>query len=79
MSADLGGREDPLRTRGRAAAGRPEPLASLAAVAARQQRHADARSPAEQALALRPDLIPAHMAIARADLSRVQPTAPRRA
>lgn len=46
----------------------PEPLASLAAIAARQQRHADARSLAERALALRPGLVTAHMAIARADL-----------
>ncbi|MCO5124211.1 MAG: sulfotransferase [Rhizobacter sp.] len=46
----------------------PEPLASLAAVAARQQRHGDARELAERALALRPGLVTAHMAIARADL-----------
>ncbi|MEO8123225.1 MAG: sulfotransferase [Burkholderiales bacterium] len=45
-----------------------EPLASLAAVAARQQRHGEARELAERALALRPDLVTAHMAIARADL-----------
>lgn len=48
--------------------GEAEPLASLAAVAARQQRHGDARELAERALALRPDLVTAHMAIARADL-----------
>ena len=48
--------------------GDPEPLASLAAIAARQQRHGDARALAERALALRPGLVTAHMAIARADL-----------
>ena len=48
--------------------GDPEPLASLAAIAARQQRHGDARVLAERALALRPGLVTAHMAIARADL-----------
>lgn len=48
--------------------GDAEPLASLAAVAARQQRHGEAREMAQRALALRPDLVTAHMAIARADL-----------
>lgn len=48
--------------------GEADPLASLAAIAAREQRHADARRLAERALALRPDLVTAHMAIARADL-----------
>ena len=48
--------------------GEAEPLASLAAIAARQQRHSEARVLAERALALRPDLVTAHMAIARADL-----------
>lgn len=48
--------------------GDPEPLASLAAIAARQQRHGDARALAGRALALRPGLVTAHVAIARADL-----------
>lgn len=47
----------------------PEPLASIAAVAARQQRHGDARAAAEHALALQPQLVTAHIAVARADLN----------
>lgn len=50
------------------APGEADPLASLAAIAAREQRHADARTLAERALALRPGLVTAQMAIARADL-----------
>lgn len=68
MRAEL---EEALAHFERAAAlmpGDPEPLASLAAIAARQQRHGDARALAERALALRPGLVTAHMAIARADL-----------
>lgn len=51
------------------APGDPEPLASLAAIAARRQRHGEARALAERALELRPGLVTAHMAIARADLA----------
>jgi tetratricopeptide (TPR) repeat protein len=46
-----------------------EPLAALAAIAARRQKPGEARVLAERALAMRPGILTAEMAIGRADLA----------
>jgi len=50
------------------APGEAEPLAALAAIAARQQKPREARALAERALALRPNIVAAEFAIGRAEL-----------
>ena len=50
------------------APGEAEPLAALAAIAARQRKPREARVLAERALVLQPDLVTAELAIGRADL-----------
>ncbi len=51
------------------APGDAEPLAALAAIAARRQSPREARALAERALAIRPNIVTAEMAIDRADLA----------
>jgi Flp pilus assembly protein TadD len=50
-----------------------EPLAALAAIAARRKRPVEARMLAERALAIRPDILTAELAIGRADLGEHLP------
>jgi tetratricopeptide (TPR) repeat protein len=58
-----------FRRAAKLAPGDAEPMAGLAAIASRQRRPAEARALAGRALALRPHMPTAEMAIARADLS----------